>query len=69
MTQCNSFMTKMDLKIVWRKKKEEETGSEKGREVGVKCSIDIIMKGCERGVSEQVKDGERPSELWGRQRE
>lgn len=32
----------------------------------MKCYKDIIMNGYERGVSEQVRDGERPSELWER---
>lgn len=49
--------------------REEGRGKDRKRERGAKCYKDIIMNGYERGVSEQVRDGERPSELWERQSE
>lgn len=63
------FYLKNGFENCLKKKKKEKVKGEGRRERGVKCYKDIIMNGDEREVSEQVKDGERPSELWERQRE
>lgn len=57
MTQIIDATSKLDLKIVWRKKerwkvKEQRGGVKKGSEKAG-CYKDIIMNGYERGASER----------------